>query len=120
MNDATITRDEWAVLGEGLIRLGEKIRAAFTAVAESFRRAFEWAFTDPATKRTILALFERSRYARGQRKAKPRGRRAKREARETWATFLAMQRAKRAQPGDHGALVVAWSERSGMTATVVR
>lgn len=111
MNAESITRNEWEALGAGLVHLGEKIAAAFSAFADAFRRAFAWAYTDPDMRREILALFERSRYARGQRKPKPRGKRNKRESRETWRTFHEMQRARRrGENGQHGAVLISWTE----------
>lgn len=92
---SNISVAEWRRLGDVLLECSKKMAVVFHRLAEQVRRAFDAAFNHEATRESILHLMRRTRYARGQGKKKPRGRRAKREMMMAWRAHLEMLRARR-------------------------
>ena len=79
----------------GATRFAEVMQAGFEAFRLALSRAFDTMKAVgaslakiPAIEKWIARLDSMRRYAKGQRKKKPRGRRAKERSRVAWALFL--------------------------------
>ncbi len=76
-------------------KLAEVGRALWKALEPAFialSKFVESLGSNEAVQRFFARLEERERWARNQRKKKPRGRRAKERSREAWARFVAARR----------------------------
>lgn len=84
---------DWDALIAQAQAIAAKLADAFRPIVQALLCLMEHLLANPETRAWILRLADRARYAPGQRKKKPRGKRAKTQSAEAWALFFARRAA---------------------------